>query len=157
MNIKNLNLVALAVNISRVYEIATLGGHTVKIVPTEHGSLNDAILLSSFYGFGECHNPDIIVELAYSPDDVLNCFASRCETIEDINERIPKTQIEIPDLLDNSSMTLLKTAVSRLQLGVTDVLTIHKLAKTIAQLGGSDKIKVEHIAEAIQYRSSSNH
>lgn len=152
-NFSNPNLIALAVNISRAYEIAKVGNHTVKIVANELACKQDIDLLNEFYGFKEVHNPDLVMELAYGTQDVLNCFKTNgCETLQDINKRLPGTLIEVSDTLDTPSFTLLKTAIQRLQLGVNDVVIIHKVAKTIASLAESNKIKAEHIAEAIQYR-----
>lgn len=152
------NLTALAVNISRTYEIAKAGNHTVKIVASENTCKQDIELLNKFYGFENTNNPDIIIELVYSEIDVLNCFKTNgFETLEDINTRIAKLNIEVNDTIDTASFNLLKTAIERLQLGVNDVLIIHKVAKTIARLSDSNKIKVEHIAEAIQYRSMPIH
>lgn len=153
-NFSNPNLVALAVNISRVYEIAKAGNHTVKIIPSDHCRKQDIDLLNEFYGFEPCSNPDIIAELMYSANDVLNCFSNaQYETIDEINKRIEKAAITVNDSLDTTCITLLKTAIDRLELGANDILIIHRVAKTIAKLSDSTKIKVEHIAEAIQYRS----
>jgi hypothetical protein len=148
------NLVALAVNLCRVFEIATIGKHTVKIIPSEHCSPQDIDLLYDYYGFNQSETPDMLVELMYSTNDVLNVFkSSGCETLEQIKERLPVQVPFVADILDSVSMQLLKTAIDRLKLGANDVIKIHALAKTIAQLAACDKIKVEHVAEAIQYRS----
>lgn len=150
----NPNMILLAINISRVYEIATIGNHSIKIIPTEHCRNEDIDLLYNFYNLQNDANPDIIIELAYSANDVINCFCNnRAETLEDINARLQVAHPNVNNDLCNTSITLLKTAINRLELGVNDVLIIHRVAKSIAQLSGSEAIKVEHVAEAIQYRS----
>jgi len=152
-NLTTPNLIALASNISRVYEIAKTGNHTVRLIASENACKQDIDLLNEFYGFESHINPDMIIEVAYSPNDVLACFKiKQDETLGDINKRIPK-QINVSDVVDSVSFKLLNVAIERLNLGVNDVLIIHRLAKSIAALGQCDKIKVEHIAEAIQYRS----
>lgn len=154
MNIKP-NLIALAHNISRVYEICKAGNHSVKIIASGSANKEDIPLLNSFYGFSETNNPDITIELCYGPHDVLNCFLpnNRTETIDQVNERIPKLPPTTDRSFDKSCSSFLKTAIEKLKLGVLDVHVILNVANTIAHISKSDIIKVEHVAEAIQYRS----
>ena len=55
--------------------------------------------------------------------------------------------------LDEGSMQLLKTAMSRLSLSARAYDRILKVARTIADLEGVTSIDKTHISEAIQYRS----
>ncbi len=55
--------------------------------------------------------------------------------------------------LNESSKTLLKTAMERLNLSARAYDRILKVARTVADLEGSDGIGDTHISEAIQYRS----
>jgi magnesium chelatase family protein len=54
--------------------------------------------------------------------------------------------------LDATGKSLLKAAMSQLQLSARAYHRILKLARTIADLAGSDAIQPPHLAEAIQYR-----
>jgi len=53
---------------------------------------------------------------------------------------------------DEAGLTLLKTAITRLNLSARAYHRILKLARTIADLAGELNIQPSHIAEAIQYR-----
>ncbi len=53
---------------------------------------------------------------------------------------------------DDAGLTLLKTAIARLNLSARAYHRILKVARTIADLAGEVNIKPSHIAEAVQYR-----
>jgi magnesium chelatase family protein len=55
--------------------------------------------------------------------------------------------------IDNTGMTLLKTAMEKLSLSARAYDRILKVARTIADLDDSTNIRTEHLAEAIHYRS----
>lgn len=156
----SLNLVGLAVNIARVYEISKFGGHSVRIIPSTTGNVSqiDCDILTNFYNldlFADYNSPEIIVELAYSPNDIISVLnGHKYETIGDINERIATTErLTVSPKLDKVCLSLLKTAAEKLDLGINDTIQIISVAQTIANLAGNDTIKVEHLAEAIQYKS----
>ncbi|MFA7289628.1 MAG: YifB family Mg chelatase-like AAA ATPase [Melioribacteraceae bacterium] len=56
-------------------------------------------------------------------------------------------------VLDNSSLELLKMAMTKFSLSARAFDRILKLSRTIADLDNEDNIKIQHISEAIQYRS----
>jgi len=54
--------------------------------------------------------------------------------------------------LDEAGESLIKAAMSQLQLSARGYHRVLKLARTIADLAGSDAIETTHLAEALQYR-----
>jgi magnesium chelatase family protein len=55
--------------------------------------------------------------------------------------------------IDNSSLSLLKTAITRLGLSARAYDRILKVSRTIADLEGAKEISTSHISEAIGYRN----
>lgn len=68
------------------------------------------------------------------------------------NAALGSLEIEAYCQLDDAGLTLLKTAISRLNLSARAYHRILKVARTIADLAGEAAIKSAHIAEAVQYR-----
>lgn len=69
------------------------------------------------------------------------------------NAMMSSAQVREMCRIDGVGLSLLKTAMARLQLSARAYDRILKVARTIADLAGSEDIKSEHLAEAIQYRS----
>jgi len=55
--------------------------------------------------------------------------------------------------MDDSTRTLLETAIRRLGLSVRATDRILKVARTIADLAAVESIRSAHVAEAVQYRT----
>lgn len=69
------------------------------------------------------------------------------------NAQMPSRMVRDVCVLSTAGITLLKTAMNKLQLSARAYDRILKVARTAADLAGSNDIKIEHLAEAIQYRS----
>ena len=54
--------------------------------------------------------------------------------------------------LDETGDSLMRSAMSQLQLTARAYHRVLKLARTIADLAGDEKITPNHLAEALQYR-----
>ena len=54
--------------------------------------------------------------------------------------------------LDNTSQSLMRSAMNQMQLSARAYHRILKLARTIADLAGESEIAAQHLAEALQYR-----
>ena len=149
------NIIGLFVALSRAIEIAKLGNHTVSVCFDDDykEGFDDYESIKNFYsGWFDSfvENGDIKIELFKPQDYEQN---RQCETIIDIQKRIDKALLhKKPEIkLCNASQQLLKTAIGRIGLSLSQVEKIKEVAQTIAQLDLSDKIMAWHIAEAIQY------
>ncbi|MCK5490525.1 MAG: YifB family Mg chelatase-like AAA ATPase [Candidatus Pacebacteria bacterium] len=58
--------------------------------------------------------------------------------------------------IDETTLEILKTAVSQFQLSARSYYKMLKLARTIADLEGTENIQSSHVAEALQYRPRSS-
>jgi magnesium chelatase family protein len=54
--------------------------------------------------------------------------------------------------LDAAGTSLMKSAMSQMQLSARAYHRVLKLARTIADLAGAEQIAPQHLAEALQYR-----
>ena len=68
------------------------------------------------------------------------------------NSEMSSNEIKKYCVLDEKSISLLKNAVSNLNLSARSYYRLIKIARTIADLEGEENIAPEHIAESIQYR-----
>ncbi len=69
------------------------------------------------------------------------------------NAQMPSRMVREVCSITPAGTTLLKTAMTKLQLSARAFDRILKVARTAADLSGSEDIQIEHLAEAIQYRS----
>ncbi len=69
------------------------------------------------------------------------------------NAQMPSRMVREMCELDDASLTLLKTAMEKLQLSARAYDRIIKVARTIADLAAEPEIQTEHIAEAIHFRT----
>jgi magnesium chelatase family protein len=58
--------------------------------------------------------------------------------------------------LDDISRSLMRSAMSQMQLSARAYHRVLKLSRTIADLGGVPEIAPQHLAEALQYRPKLN-
>ncbi|MDP1871449.1 MAG: YifB family Mg chelatase-like AAA ATPase [Gallionella sp.] len=68
------------------------------------------------------------------------------------NAQLSVTELDELCAPDAEGETLLKRAITRLDLSARAYHRILKMARTIADLAGSDILQTDHIAEAVQYR-----
>jgi magnesium chelatase family protein len=71
------------------------------------------------------------------------------------NSEMRNKELKEHCILDDTSLELMRNAVTQLHLSARSYHRILKLARTIADLAGSDTIETTHIAEALQYRTKS--
>lgn len=69
------------------------------------------------------------------------------------NAQMPSRMVREVCRLETAGLTLLKTAMERLQLSARAYDRILKVARTAADMAGSPDIRIEDLAEAIHYRS----
>jgi magnesium chelatase family protein len=69
------------------------------------------------------------------------------------NAMMPSNMVKDVCAINETGVSLLKTAMERLGLSARAYDRILKVSRTIADLAGTQDIQVEHLAEAIQYRS----
>ena len=118
---------------------------------------------------------DIQIEVPALPQDELMRQQTTGENSSTIRQRVERSyrrqlkrqnktnsllnveEIDRYCALDTASKTLLKQAISRLNLSARAYHRILKLARTIADLAGVETISSQHVAEAIQYRRMDKH
>jgi len=161
-----INPITLAPNISRAYEIAIAGEHTISIIPSVSDSMTQPEIkameencqtLRDFYKAGNSIVADMVVEMhQLSPEDILHSLTGKGEHLTDIQQRVrtaKEMNIETKLELTGSVKTLFKASIEKLNLSIRQCHSLLNVSVTIANLSGSDIVRPEHIAEAIQYQS----
>lgn len=159
--------VCISSNIARVMEIALYGNLKVGIFYADSENYRkdsmNALSINQFYKeiqFSDNINEiDILIEL--EPFGFDEYFTRHGESWDDIKKRVSEIkekhkETHILKFADETSLSLLKTACSRLNLSQIDIKKIFEISNCIAKLSNSSAIKGFHTAEAIQYRSGFN-
>jgi len=149
------NIVGLWCNLFRAIEIAKIGGYSISVHFDQDykNGFDDYKSIKSFCkGWFDnfVSDGDMKIEIV-KPQSYER--KGKWETLEDISTRIERSlQFQKPELkLCDASEALLKTAIERLDLSLSQVEKIKKIAVTIAQMDLSKTTQVQHIAESIQY------
>ena len=151
------NLLSLWPNLTRAYEIAFLGEHTIQIVFDDNyeAGYKDFELIKEFFtGVEFVSDGDLIVELSkptkkeYENSESLKDLHLRVLGVSDKNPIVWEYNKKTEDI----SKTLLDVADERLDFSIDEKAMIFVIARTIARLEGSEFIETNHIAEAINYK-----
>jgi len=84
-------------------------------------------------------------------------FANSQSTISRSTDIVSNADMRIGEIrqfcqLQDEGQSLMRSAMSQLQLSARAYHRILKLSRTIADLAGSEEIQPTHLAEALQYR-----
>ena len=156
-----MNLTGVFPNLSRAYEIALLGGHSITVTYSavlfnypqaseDYSEIKKYFNKVKFVGDGE-----IWIEIL-KPKNYNDGKYS--ETLEAVHKRVntAKSNPEPNPEYCSTSDELLKNVVNKLNLSLKDLEIIQKVSSTCAKLDGETKILAHHVAEAIQYRIKEN-
>ena len=166
MKTSDLNIFGGNENIMRAFEICHAGNFNMYLINSSDEdyrlSEKQFALLKNYlepHVVEDVNKAHIIVEVIRpSITDILK--TRHQETIMAVRIRATEAKQKattLPEIFNDSSMALLKTAYERLGLMPYDIQIIMDVATTIAILDNpkTEEISVAHIAEAIQYRSMS--
>ena len=149
----NTIVLRLWVNLSRAYEIALLGGFSIRVMIDEDypEGFDDYQKIKDFFkGVEFSADGDMVVQIV-KPDK----YDTIGETMADVLGRVEVSKgNDMPNRFESTTCdTLLNTATDKLSLSYNDRDMIVEFAKAIAQLEGSKNIKAVHIAEGIHYKA----
>ncbi len=143
----------------RVYEIASIGYHSVRVVYQDDSLAHTVKQITEFFSFRDSEFPDIYLEITkLTPAETIRCFYEQRRYNKDsADNRIFEIETSLPTdfnhTLSDASNRLLETAIKNLELSIDEVGRILRVARTIATIEKQDKYKPEFVAEAIQYMS----
>lgn len=149
------NLFPLWVGLSRAYEIALLGGYSIRVMIDEDypEGFDDYQKIKDFFkGVEFSADGDMILQIV-KPKTYNSKIIG--ETMADVLGRVEVAKgNDTPNRFESTTCdTLLNTATDKLSLSYNDRDMIVEFAKAIAQLEGSKNIKAVHIAEGIHYKA----
>ena len=98
----------------------------------------------------ECPSP-----LPHQIEDWAN--RQRRETEATVLARVSQAGERPAATLDETGRSLMRVAITQLELGTARVNSILSIAQTIAALGHRERLETYHLAEAIQYRPRRRH
>jgi magnesium chelatase family protein len=136
-------------------------GGVLKYLNRISGPLLDRIDLhvevtpASFTELAGARSSESSAEIRHRVINARKIQAERFKDVEGVHCNAMTTSKMLNDYckIDNASVNLLKTAMTRLNLSARAYDRILKVGRTIADLDLNENIKPQHIAEAIQYRS----
>lgn len=151
-------------HLSRVIEIAMLGGFTVNIcysaaysdvypmdIAKEDYELIKQFYKPVFYGLKRAGVANVAI---CKPDmRLLTSKSITCEPLSRIVDRVDKARLN-PDPaggLDTAGRALLKTATDKLCLSVKQTTDVQDMSRAIAKLEGCATVLAQHVAEAVHY------
>jgi hypothetical protein len=147
------NLVGYWANLSRAYEVALLGGLSLRVVFDKEykAGFEDYEQIKEFFKAVAFSGKGALSVTIYKPSHDIP--ENRFEALEAIHKRVEAAKRnELPATFEGSACeTLLKVATDRLSLSIADRNLILKISGVIGQLSGSECVSVEHLAEAIHY------
>jgi len=164
------NVTGLYSHLSRAFEIALLGGFTIRLVkasnvddkkPTD----NDLIILSELFDevdftteeYGLRDLEKIHLNLEISVPHISEIISNRIsESVDLVVKRSNEAKSNVlPEFkLSEAGRALLSNAYSKLDnIDLIKLDSIIQISRVIAQLHNSKEIKLEYLAEAIQYHT----
>jgi hypothetical protein len=146
-------------HLNRAIELAKIGNHSISIHFNEdyENAVSDFNTMKEYYSDWFTNfvkdNADMKIEIT-KPIPEMVVKKSKYEKISDVNKRIEKAVAnETPTYnLCSASQSILKRAMSSLNLSLDQLTKIESVAKTIAKSCNKNNVAIEHIAEAIQYQ-----
>jgi hypothetical protein len=152
------NIIGIWPNLFRAVEVAKTGNFSISVwfdkqeypnAESDYQTIKD-FCKGWFDNFSKKGN--INIELTKPPASFFE-NEKHFETIADIEKRIVKSKLFAlpvwkPDI---GTKQLLKHAIEKLDLSLSQIDLIEKMSVVIAQMDFSDSVRAQHVAEAIQY------
>lgn len=165
MKTSDLNIYGGNENIMRGFEIALAGKFKIKLINSQD---EDSALSPKQFKVLKAHLEDTITEnedhaeifmevIKPQLSDLIHRrnYETKQDIINRVKDTLEKAGDNLPEIINDAGMSLLKTAYGRLAFMPYEVAIIIDVVRTIAILDNpkTTEINVAHLAEAIQYRS----